>query len=92
MGAAIDAGGVALSMKDSYCRGHTCRDLSASQSVSAGQIISSIPTGPMADVDLCSDGRRVLFSCILTMMSQLNKFSAAIGALQPWSVFRHRVS
>jgi hypothetical protein len=23
---------------------------------------------------------------------QLNKFSGAIGALQPWSVFRNRVS
>jgi RHS repeat-associated protein len=51
-GVAIDAGNFYLMGYDKYCATRVCRDFSQSQNVTAGQILSSIPTGKTADYTL----------------------------------------
>jgi RHS repeat-associated protein len=51
-GVAIDAGNFVLMGYDKYCAGHVCRDLSQSQNVTMGQIVSSIPPGKSFDYTL----------------------------------------
>jgi RHS repeat-associated protein len=51
MAAAIDVGGIILSVRDSVCSTHTCKDFSGSQKT-IGEILSTIPTGPMANPTL----------------------------------------
>jgi RHS repeat-associated protein len=51
-GAAIDVGNLVLTGVDKYCSGHTCKNLNQSQTVTAGQVLASIPTGRTADYTL----------------------------------------
>jgi hypothetical protein len=51
MGAAIDVGGVVLSVKDSYCTGHVCKDFNGGQK-SISDILAGIPKGAAPDIKL----------------------------------------
>jgi hypothetical protein len=48
MAAAVDVGGVVLSIRDSYCSGHTCKNFGGGLK-SISDILAGIPTGQMSN-------------------------------------------